>query len=548
MWFEYLSRRTRAPWVLTLVLLLLLLPGTSALPLVDRDEPRFVRATVEMMKAGEWVVPTFGGQPRFDKPILSYWLMRAGMTLLGQIELGARLFSVVCAWGLVLLTWHVGCRWFGARVGFIAGFALASCLQVFIHGRLALADMPMVTCVAVSLVALAELLRLAPEDAPAGPPVRFWWWALYGALGLGFLAKGPIALAVPAVVLLLFRFACWRVALPWSCLRAGSGLLITLTLVAAWGIPALLATRGQFFAVGVGEHVVKRGLERYNHRGYNPLFYLGTAPLSLFPWIGFAGLAVVAARRRWSKAQAWLVAWWAAPYLIFTPYATQLAHYVLPAFPAFFLLLAQGFELDAPRWRKLGLVVATGFGCIAALVAVALGLCQPPVEASSLRSALVFGLIAVSGLTLLPRLVVGLRPWLGWAGLLAVAVGAAGMGHHARRVHLAVGLADASRAVSPETRLIGSQLAEPSLLYYAGRAWWFPRDERDLAEALAAPGPVQVVALRRECEPMTMLFGSARWRELPEPPALNGWPSRVQAGFNFGRSRWQEIRIYTRPQ
>jgi 4-amino-4-deoxy-L-arabinose transferase-like glycosyltransferase len=521
------------------------------MPLLDRDEPRFVRATVEMVEAGEWVVPSFGGQPRFDKPILSYWLMRAGMAVLGQNELGARLYSVASALGLVLATWHTGRRWFGDRVGFVAGFVLATCLQVFIHGRLALADMPLVVCVTVSMVALAELLGLVPASAAGGngTPSQGWWWALYLSLGFGFLAKGPIVLAVPAVALLLWRLAFRREKLSWSRLKPLPGLVLMIALIAAWGVPALLATDGKFFAVGVGEHVVQRALEGFNQRGYSPFFYLATAPLSLFPWIGFVGLAVVAVRRRWDAVQAWLLAWLTAPYLIFTLCATQLPHYVLPAFPAFSLLLAQGLELrESARWRTLGVGLATGFGAIFLVTATCLALSRIPTGTAPLRGTLVVGLMMLGGFALIPLLIEQRRSWLGLLGLLSVAAGAAGLGRLARGVHPAVRLAIPWRSTSPGTRLIGSQFAEPSLVYYAGRAWQFPGDDQELAALLAVPGPVRVLALARECEPLALLWGHPRWREVPVPAPLAGWKYQESSGFNFGRSRWQVLRIYSRTE
>src|SRR5581483_11208190 len=51
--------------------------GTWILPLVDRDEPRFAEAAREMRQRGDWVLPTFNDQPRYDKPPLTYWLQSA---------------------------------------------------------------------------------------------------------------------------------------------------------------------------------------------------------------------------------------------------------------------------------------------------------------------------------------------------------------------------------------------------------------------------------------------------------------------------------------
>ena len=87
------------PVALGLLTLAMLLPGTGTLPLIDRDEPRFAQATVEMIARHDWIVPTFNGNDRFDKPILTYWLMRAGYAVCGVGEWGARRGVEVGEWG-----------------------------------------------------------------------------------------------------------------------------------------------------------------------------------------------------------------------------------------------------------------------------------------------------------------------------------------------------------------------------------------------------------------------------------------------------------------
>ena len=47
--------------------------GTWTLPLIDRDEPRFAEASREMIARGDYVIPYFNNQLRFDKPPLTYW-------------------------------------------------------------------------------------------------------------------------------------------------------------------------------------------------------------------------------------------------------------------------------------------------------------------------------------------------------------------------------------------------------------------------------------------------------------------------------------------
>ena len=43
---------------------LLLLVRLGVAPLIDPDESRFARTSVEMMESGDLVLPRFGGEPR----------------------------------------------------------------------------------------------------------------------------------------------------------------------------------------------------------------------------------------------------------------------------------------------------------------------------------------------------------------------------------------------------------------------------------------------------------------------------------------------------
>ena len=64
--------------------------GDWALPLVDRDEPRFAEASREMLEPGrDFIVPYFNNQPRYDKPPLIYWLQDAAYKIFGENEFAA---------------------------------------------------------------------------------------------------------------------------------------------------------------------------------------------------------------------------------------------------------------------------------------------------------------------------------------------------------------------------------------------------------------------------------------------------------------------------
>mgnify|MGYP000650019809 CR=1 FL=1 len=348
--------------------ILALVPGTATLPLLDRDEPRFARATVEMMRSGDWIVPYFNSEYRFDKPILTYWLMSLGYRLFGINELGARAHSIAAAILTALALYAIGRRWFNHRAGLVAGFFWLTSLQTLIHGRSAVADMPMVLCVVLAQWGLYELLH--SEDGPAR---SLWFLLTYLALGFGFLAKGPIALFVPALTLGLHRLLL-RDRLPWRRLRVPEGLWIVAAVAAVWGLPALLQTDGAFWTEGMNRHVVERGFEAFNNRRPIPLLYYPvTFFFSLFPWSGLVGVAAAVARPRRAPVFSFLLAWFLAPFLIFGFYATQLPHYTMPGFPAAALLLACAMDQLPPLrpWQGRLLYAVRGLFAVAVLALTA---------------------------------------------------------------------------------------------------------------------------------------------------------------------------------
>ena len=530
-----------APWLLLAVGLLMLLPGTFSLPLIDRDEPRFAQATVEMVHRQDWVIPWFNGEYRFDKPPLSYWMMRGGYALFGVNEFGARFHSVVCAIALALLLYYTGRRWFSEKAGFLAGFFSLTAMQTLIHGRSCVADMPMILAVAVTCVAMYELLsRQADSRYPWG-----WFWALHLSLLVGFLAKGPIAWAVPFVSLLLLRFAFWRKPLPWKNLKLLAGLPIILIPVAAWGIPALIRTHGAFWNVGIGQHVVERGYSVYNARKFIPGYYLATAFISLFPWIALLGLAWRLARTSKTLAVRWLAAWFVAPYLIFSLYLTQLPHYVMPGFAAFFLLLAEAVcsETENPVWGRRLRNTVTGIGIVAGTGAVLAALLVPLAEpVSGLKLCLAGAGVAVLGLTALPY---ASRRRAALALLLAGA-GCLGIGNGLRTCVPGPQLQSWFHTLPEDTVFAFKGYSEPNLVFYSDRIWEHCGDPQ---EFLNQPGPRVLVITEYQMKLEDLLKREPPKDLREELNALDtpGYSLSRFEGFNPARSAFMTLRVYYRP-
>jgi 4-amino-4-deoxy-L-arabinose transferase-like glycosyltransferase len=560
--------------LLALLAALLLLPGSATLPLMDRDEPRFAQATWEMREGGQWIIPYFNGEFRFDKPPLTYWWMGLHYSLFGKNELAARLHSIFAAWLTSVAILYIGRRFFSPAAGLLAAAGWLTCLQVMVHGRLAVADMPMILAVTLTMGSIARLLL--PIEAPR--PYGRWFWILTGSLAFGFLAKGPVAWAVPVVSLCLTRFLLWRKPLPWHRLQILPSLLLATAIVSLWGIPALIQTKGAFWEVGIGTHVVERGVSVFNGRFNLPLlFYPISALLSLLPWGHFAPAALYSGPKcREDLLRGYFLGWFIAPFLIFGLYATQLPHYILPGFPAFFLLLFREGRLPFPETRfsrAWFFTLVSVLGILGLFIAVGGMLIDWPEEMRGFR---LLSLTTGGGLLGLavgaPLMIFLAQKWqnrsrqlalfLALGFVLLVPAGFALGGRAIREMHPAVILTEQHWSALPASaRIRACAFTEPSLVFYRPQPGGWKLDghlDRALAWLLQeSTNDRAAVFLAREwsaSDAIERFAKTGKWEGAPEKDFSEAltrgiepadFETRLVSGYNVARSSWVELLVVT---
>lgn len=317
------------------------LAGTWSLPLIDRDEPRFAEASREMKARADYVVPYFNSGYRFDKPPLTYWAQVASYDLFGENDFAARFPTAIAAalTALVLFSW--GKRMGNETTGWWAAVIFTVCLQVFLHGKAAVADMWLVLFVTLAHRAGWEFKGL--DESKPGSQNRnilcYYFW-----LALAFLAKGPIGWTP----LLTVAFTRGEPARRRSFIHL-AGIVLMLGLVCAWGTPALLRTNGEFWKIGIGKHVLARSVASMEgHGASSPLIYVALLPFyfvsvfaSFFPWSLNLLPLIKRLRAQADRTDRYLVVGALIIFLIFSLVKTKLPHYTLPAFPLLALLLAR---------------------------------------------------------------------------------------------------------------------------------------------------------------------------------------------------------------
>ncbi len=221
-----------APWIGGLLVLAVALtcylPGLGATVVQREQELRVALTARAMAEGGSWLAPTYLGSPRYRKPPLQYWLVASAYRAGGATDSAflARLPSATAGAALAFLTWLLARSWMSGRGALVAGLSCATCFILLKQSRLAETDVPLALW---SALAAWGGYRVLFE----GKDLR--WMLLAGlASGLGFLTKGPAALALPVAAWIAFAvsararptprtwgsLACWitlaaLIALPW---------------------------------------------------------------------------------------------------------------------------------------------------------------------------------------------------------------------------------------------------------------------------------------------------------------------------------------------
>lgn len=340
----------------TAVAALVLLCNLGGPALWDEDEPKNAACSLAMLDRGDWVVPTFNGRLRVEKPALVNWLHMAGFALAGRTETGARLGSACLTIGTALLTRRLAAALLGTEAGLLAGLAMASCIWTAVGGRSATPDAPLVFFTTLALACRAAALGAAGR----GRSGRRWMVGCGAALGAATLAKGPVGLCLPLAAFV--AHACWEAiatrADPRGAagrIRAGlAGLHLPLVGAAAaavalpWYVAVTVRTGGAWLEGFLLIHNAGRfAAPMEGHDGPALLYYPAVVAVGFFPWSIVLAAVIVHAVALSRAADApparaggvrlalcWLACWVGA----FSAAGTKLPGYVWPAYPALAML------------------------------------------------------------------------------------------------------------------------------------------------------------------------------------------------------------------
>ena len=366
-------------WVTLGVVALARLLTLGLYPLTDTTEARYGEVARKMAELGNWVTPLYDyGVPFWAKPPLTTWLTAISIKLFGVNEFAVRLpyflLAVLIAW--LLWGWV---RRASARQAQLATAMMCGTLLYFVASAAVMTDLGLVLGTTLAM----RGFWAAFEQGESGRPKEVW--LLFIGLGIGLLAKGPIAVVLSGLPVGLWMLLTGNIKSSWQRLPWLKGSLLALAIAAPWYVLAEIRTPGFWEYFFIGEHWNrftvtgwagdKYGTAHATQRGAIWLFALAAAMpwTALLPllWIGRKSTPVPQEPKsaRYSRDfTLYLLVWSVAPCLFFTMSGNILWTYVLPALPPMALLAARWLDRDT-RARWVDGVVAAGVVAMSLLVA-----------------------------------------------------------------------------------------------------------------------------------------------------------------------------------
>jgi 4-amino-4-deoxy-L-arabinose transferase-like glycosyltransferase len=329
------SDTIRLSVALGFLILLSFFAGLGSGPLFDVDEGAFSEATREMLVGKNYLTTFLNGKPRFDKPILIYWLQLVSVRTFGLSEFAFRFPSAVSSALWAITTFLFVRKERNDGEAWLAASLMVLSLQITIIAKAAIADALLNCCLAISMFAIYRYRRLGQASSI---------YLAFGAIGLGMLAKGPIALLIPLAVSFVF-FLLQRDLNGW--MRAVShpgGMLLFLLIVLPWYTLEYLDQGKAFLEGFFMKHNVGRFSSSLEGHSGSLFYYVPVVLLGIMPSTGLFFVVLRHLRTLVSDPlNRFCLVWFGFVFAFFSLSGTKLPHYMIYGYTPLFLLMANAF-------------------------------------------------------------------------------------------------------------------------------------------------------------------------------------------------------------
>ncbi len=319
------------------------------------DEAKNAEAAREMFESGNYVVPYYNYELRTDKPPLHYYFMATGYKIFGVNAFGARFFSSVAGVMTVLLVFLFAFKHFGQRAALLSALVLISSLHAALQFHMSVPDPYLIFFMTWAFFSFYNAYQSNN---------KWQLLAFYFAIGCGLLTKGPVALGLAglSVVLFLLLNRDFKLATIIR-LQPIMGVILSIGIAFPWYYQVHIRTNG----VWTDDFFFKHNFDRFSEpmEGHQGIFLLTFAYVFLLGMLTFAPFVFQSLKSAWAtrKENSAVLFLLSAIIIIvgfFAISSTKLPNYTTPAYPLLAVLL--GVYLSKikvswfdNKWNRLGL-------------------------------------------------------------------------------------------------------------------------------------------------------------------------------------------------
>lgn len=349
--------------LLTVLCLMFLFFGLGDYPLMDVDETRYAVMARDLSRSFDWNSLMLNMTPFLEKPPLYFWLVASSIKIMGGFsEWAVRLPIAILATFITFFTYFLGKKVISRKFGLISSIILLTSIFFLILSHVAIIDM-VLTVFVTSAIYCGFLVDFCENEKYK----KYYWWYFYLFMGLGFLAKGILAFAIPVAVLFVYRLIMKNVKEALKPVYVLPGMIIFLIIILPWHFVMYYEYGYQFVKEYFLLHHFSRFTDSANIGRERPLLYfIPVFLLGFMPWtfvfIAFLADGFKKLAARYKSAEGRFMAKLAALleantneqklilfsaisfvliFVVFSLSSTKLPTYILPIFP--FAALLTGY-------------------------------------------------------------------------------------------------------------------------------------------------------------------------------------------------------------
>jgi 4-amino-4-deoxy-L-arabinose transferase-like glycosyltransferase len=237
----------------------------------------------------------------------------------------------------VLMTFVLGRRLFGTRAGLLGGVVLATSPEFIILSRAVVHDISLALFFTAALYFFFKAFSAEHQR-------RLNLLLFYGCAGLAVLAKGPIGIILPGMIIFLFLLLKGRLDFLKQ-MSMGWGAVVFLAVAAPWYV-LISIKNSDYLSYFFLQQNLGNFLSKAQSRHPRPFYYYVPALLgAMLPWSFLVPIAIfrplTAGLKKIDDSALFLICWFAVIFLFFSAASSKLETYILPAFPALAILIAR---------------------------------------------------------------------------------------------------------------------------------------------------------------------------------------------------------------